>query len=70
MEPDTIIAWVIGSAVFSIFLLGSSCSCIQNYQDDSAMVAMVAMVQHGASPVAARCAIHGSSDGVCAMASK
>lgn len=34
-----------------------SCTTIQNYQDDTAMVEMV---KHGSDPLDARCAIHDS----------
>jgi hypothetical protein len=67
MDRDVIIGGTITGVVFSAILLCGSCSCIQNYQDDNAMVAMV---QHGSSPVGARCAIKNSSDGVCALAAR
>jgi hypothetical protein len=66
MDTDSAIGCAIVGTAFALTLLGASCTCVVNYQDNAAMVAMV---QHGSNPLAARCAVK-SGDSACALASK
>jgi hypothetical protein len=63
---EVLVTRTITAGVVAVVLALTSCGCVQNSQDDSAMTAMVA---HGSSPVAARCAVKGGggSESYCAI---
>lgn len=50
------------AGVVLIFLSCAGCQSIQNWQDD---LSMTKMVEHGANPLQARCAIKGSVNNEC-----
>ncbi len=64
MEDDTKIFKIMAIATCTLIATMGGCSAATNYQDNTAMVAMVS---HGADPIDARCAIKGAEINACVV---
>ena len=64
MSEDTIFTKIITAGVVTVIASFSSCTAYTNYDDN---IAMTKMVEKGADPIDARCAVKGNSTTTCGI---